>query len=142
MATLAEQIATNYQAQVDATTAIEQTNFRDADASSVNTTRLASICAGIAAEIQAELGDDVDGTDAAAVRIGVGLLIVRFNDEFSASPQADSKSREGDLLRQLDTLRQRRVANATTPVVRQPDHADLDCRYPATTWDDNTLEAS
>lgn len=140
MATLAAQIATSYQAQVDSTTAIEQTNYRDATASSVNTTRLASICGDIAAEIQEELGTSVDGTDLAAVRIGVGLLIVRLNDAYSANPQADSRARETDLLNQLEKLRLRRVAAATTPVVRQPDYEHLDKRYPTSTWDCDTLE--
>lgn len=135
MPTLAESIATAIRTLVASGTIVDLTNQRNAAATTEQTAVTEQAAEFAAAEVQESLGE-VDGSDAMAVRCGVGLALMDLNSSYAMILTPQGSSVAASARDMLETVRKRRVAGAATPQLAPADYSDLRARYPSAAWDD------
>jgi hypothetical protein len=130
---LAAEIVVQLELLVAAGTVISLTNQQDADAS-VDATLLLATANHAARHVRRKLGD-VDETDDDAVDFGVRLALLRMIAVYSCTLTEGGAAYTSGVIRELeDEAEARRQAVDSFEMVEE-DHADLDLRYPETTWD-------
>lgn len=136
MPTLAESIATAIRTLVASGTIVDLTNQRNASATTEQTAVTVQAAEFAAAEVQEALGSGIDGTDTMAVRCGVGLALMDLNSSYALILTPQGSSVAASARDMLETVRQRRVAAASDPVLAEADFTDIRARWPEAAWDD------